>query len=302
MKIEEAWARLDDVTVGDALDLYKAHLAKKGTGLISYTETDRRLRLFFPDGDTILNRITATKAKALYEAFAVGRSVDYHRNTLAEARSFMRWCVDQQWIKSNPFESVKGFGKRNAGKSQLTGSEAHRFLFAALWMANGGDQGALGVAMLLTMALRQADVAKRRVRDVDLDGTVLRVEKGKTAKSNRPRKIPVALQSLLRALARGRSPLEPLFRTHRGGFHTKSWLRAAARRVCLEAGVPYVCPHGLKGTAGTLAIEAGALANEVADYLSHEKVSTTERHYVDASAISEAQQGRVLNVIQGGRK
>jgi integrase len=302
LAIEKNWSRLHEVKIGAALELYREHLERKGTGETSYTETIRRLRLFFGDDTKRVASLTATGAGKLYEAFAVNRSVDYHRNTLAEAKTFGRWCVDQGWIKASPLESVKGFGKRRAGKSQLTGDESHRFLFAALWRAESGDLGALGCAMLLTMALRQGDVVKRRVRDVDLGGAVLRVENGKTAKSNRPRKIPLVLQPLLRELAADRSPLEPLFLAEGGGFHTKSWLRSAARRVCVAAGVEYVCPHGLKGTAGTLAIEAGALADQVADYLSHEKLSTTERHYVDAGAVVDAQQGRTLAVIQGGKR
>jgi integrase len=308
---EQALARLEGTTVKKAMEAYRPYLERKGNAAVSVEQTMTKLGLFFPDHDQPLSKITPEKAAAYYVrtdedgqiigGFVVGRSVDYHRNTLAETKTFLRWCVAQKWLKTSPLEGVEGIGKRNAGKPQLTGDEAHRFLFAALWMAHGGDLGALGVAMLLSMALRQKDVSSRLVRDVDLGGSVLRVEKGKTAKSNRPRKVPLVLRSLLRGLTTGRSPLEPLFVTKKdGGFHTKSWLRSAAKRVAKVAGVQYVCPHGLKGTAGTLAIEAGALADHVVDFLSHTSMTTSGRHYIAPGALEEAQQQKALRVLQRG--
>jgi integrase len=314
-----SYERLRGTTFGGALEAYEKYLKEKGNKDVSIQETVRRLKLFFPEHGMKLPKLTQEKAEAIYRVFAartylVGPpkarrekpvSVDFHRNVLAQAKTFLRWCAAKGWMQGNPLELVKGIGRRRAGKPQLTGDEARAWWASALGLAAAGDEGALGCAMLLSMALRQGDVVNRLVRDLDLGGAQLRIEGGKTAKSNRPRRVPAELQPLLLKVAGNRPTLEPLFKVELDdgqlGFHTKSWLRAAARRVAKKAGVPYVCPHGLKGTAGTLAIEAGALADQVADYLSHEQKSTTERHYLASGAVEAQEQGRMLQVLKGGK-
>lgn len=301
--------RTRNVATEKAIDSYAQHLQDKGT--IGYAETIRRLRLFFEDhAQTAINRVTSERAADLYDAFRARKkrdgdpiSVDYHRATLINARSFARWCIKQGWISSNPFDGVEGVGRRNAGKEQHTGSEVQRFYQWCLERAETGDDAALGVLMALLMALRSSDLTRRLVRDVDLDCTVLRVWDGKTKKSNRPRKIPRVLQPLLRRLVEGRKAFEPLFKaTTEDGHHTHRWLQQAMVRFCEAAKVPYVCPHALKGTSGTLAAEMGELGDRIADHLSHEETGTTRRHYVEAGALEQAQADRALTVIVGGKK
>ena len=141
----------------------------------------RRMRLFFDTViDTQLARLTPERTAQLYVDFRVGRSVDYHRNTLGNAKGFLAWCVAQGWVQTNALAAVEGVGRRSVGKEQLTGDEARKLHDWCMWRARRGDEAAIGVLMLLLMALRQSDVTKRLVRDVDLDATVLRVSGGKT--------------------------------------------------------------------------------------------------------------------------
>lgn len=207
-------------------------------------------------------------------------------------------------MQENPLAGVKGIGRRNAGKQQHTGDETRKLYAFCLARAEAGDHAALGVLMALLMALRSADITRRLTRDVDLDATVLRVFDGKTHKSNRPRKIPEALQPMLRKLVAGRDPFKPLFWTPytESGHHTRCWLEEAMVRFCKAADVPYVCPHALKGTAATLLAQTGELADRIADHLSHEESSTTAKHYVAAGAIEQAQVTRAFAVIAGGRR
>jgi integrase len=145
--------------------------------------------------------VTPQRAQSFYDEFRVGRSVDYHRNTLAEARSFMRWCIKQGWTTVNAFENVEGVGRRKTGKRQLTGDEARKLYAWLMWKvsrrANESEirdsDAALACLLCLTLALRQKDVRQRLVRDVDLDATLLRISGGKTKASNRPRRVPTYL-------------------------------------------------------------------------------------------------------------
>lgn len=299
--------RLENVSMERAIDQYEKHLADT-----SRKETVRRLRLFFPDLGMLVGRITPERARAYYDKFRARKrpdgepiSVAYQRAALINARSLMAWAVEQRWIASNPFATVKGVGRRNAGKLQHTADESRKLGAYCISRAEVGDEAALGVLMAFSMALRSSDLTKRKVRDVDLDGTQLRVEDGKTEASNRPRRIPVELQPLVRRLVADRSPFEPLFPRRVKGqllHHTRRWLEEAMLRFCKAAGVPYVCPHALKGTAGNLLAAGGEAADKIMEHLSHAKLSTTTRHYISGGAMETAQAGRVFGVIAGGKR
>lgn len=315
--VEQAWGQLDERSIADALDSYDDHL-KGSNNDGSRKERMRRLRLFFSSAASMrLTRLHHTRAKELYAAFRVGRSVDYHRNTLGGARGFLEWCRKEGWVASNALTDVDGVGERTAGKEQHTGDEAQRFFRWCMWKAHRRGDGhqrrdsdaAIGVMLALTLGLRSGDVTKRLVRDVDLDGTVLRVgmttdrkRQGKTARSNRARRVPELLQPLLRQVVTGRGPLEPLFAAMDGGHHTRAWLLAAMKRFCRDADVPYVCVHALKGTAGNVLADEGDAADRIAAHLSHESSMTTTRHYVDGEAVEAARRGRGFAVIAGGKK
>lgn len=310
-RIEQRLERLNGCTVEQAIEGYREHLKAKDTGSISYNETIRRLRLFFPNGKALISTITPEAAKGFYDKFRLRRkangdpiSVAYHRAALINARSLFKWCVSEGYLSENPLRDVEGIGKRNAGKEQHTGDETRLLYAYCLDRADTGDKAALGVLMALLMALRSSDITRRVVRDVDLDGTVLKVTKGKTQRSNRPRRIPLVLQPMLRKLTEGRGPFEPLFKTPytKSGHHTQRWLQQALEKFCAAAGVPRVVPHALKGTAGSLLAETGELADRIADHLSHEETGTTRRHYVAAGALEEAQAERALKVIAGGKR
>jgi integrase len=158
--------------------------------------------------------------------------------------------------------------------------------------------------MQLAMALRSSDLTRRIVRDVDLDGTQLIIEDGKSDKSNEPRVIPEKLQPYVRQLVAGRSPMEPLFKTPhtKDGHHSHHWMWQAQERFCRLAGVPHFCPHSLKGVSGTVIAKRGAAGNIVMDHLSHEEDATTFRHYVDRGLVEGAQAEQAFRVIAGGRR
>lgn len=301
-------SRFSTTTIDQAITDYEAHLKESGT--IGYGETIRRLRLFFPSLTMPIGRVTADRARSYYERFRKREhrdkpiSVAYHRAALINARSLCKWAVARDLIGVNPFADVDGIGKKRRGKSQLTGDELRRLYAHCLARAEAGDASALGVLMALLMALRSGDLCRRVVRDLDLDGTVLRVEDGKTAKSNRPRHVPLILRPMLARLIEGREASEPLFPTPytESGHHTRRWLEEAMVRLCRAAGVRYVPPHALKGAAGTVLAETGELADRIADHLSHESSRTTERHYVAPGALDDAQLGRALTVIAGGKR
>jgi len=299
-----------NATVGRAIDEYSQHLQEKQT--IGYAETIRRLRLFFPDHDMMLSRVTAERGKKWYDTFRERKrhdgelvSVAYHRAVLINARSMLTWCVDEKhWLRDNPLAAVKGIGKRKSGKRKPTGNELQQW-YAYVWArVQRGDGAALAVMMQLAMALRSSDLTRRLVRDVDLGCTQLIVEDGKTEASNEPRVIPEKLRPYVQRLIDDRGSLEPLFKSDRteGGHHDGHWLWQAQERFCRLAKVPHFCPHALKGVSGTVLAKRGAAGDLVMDHLSHEDGATTFRHYVDRRVVESAQAEQAFKVIAGGKR
>src|SRR4051794_1911651 len=108
--------------------------------------------------------------------------------------------------------------------------------------------------------MRAGEVLSRCVRDVDADGRILWIDRGKSKNARRHLSVKAEpLRVRLAQLADGRPPEQPLFAL-RGVARASGAqsLRRAVQRVCLAASVPIVCPHSLRGLWATLSLEAGA--------------------------------------------
>ena len=198
--------------------------------------------------------LSPERAQALYRAETervsarTGRRLapDSHRLTLSRARALFRFAVAERITAHNPFDAVRPVGVRRAGKPQLRIDEARAWLGAALSAAAGGDALALAAALLLLLGLRSGEVLARTARDVDDDGQVLWVPRGKTRHARRRLLVPASVRGLLLALARGRAPDALLFGAcPDGGPRPRASMHKKVRALCDRAGVPRVCPHSL---------------------------------------------------------
>lgn len=303
--VRREFARSGDKTVQEGLDAYERYLLDdKGNKPGSVEDTLYRLGAFFPDGEVLLRDLNAKMCGGYYDALRtrksrLGRtfSVDSHRNILAEAKSFLRWCtVKKKWLVRNPLEEVEGVGKRKHGKTQLRVDEARRWLVKAVALADEGEAGAVAALLALVMGMRANEIVSRVVRDLDDDGKLLWIPDSKTEAGRRTLQVPELLRPLLTALAEGKSPEAKLF-----GHHWRDWVRKWVKRICEAAGVPKVTAHGMRGLHSTLAVENGVSAHVVAASLGHASSTTTIQSYVKAEAVSGAQQRRVMTVLEGGR-
>ena len=309
-------------TIHDALKDYERYMRdEKGNKENSIDQTGRKLRRFFDDLFVSLADLTPEMCDELYQRLRTSTrkpqrrsplpdgtvpqpatepkkiSVDYHRNALSEAKTFLRWCVKKKWIGANPLEDVEGVGKRNHGKEQLRIDEARKWIAKAVELADAGEDGAVAAMMTLLLGIRCSEVVSRVVRDLDDEGRLIWIPDSKTPKGKRTLEVPDELRPFLQELAEGKQPSDLLF-----GYHDRGWPRAWVQRICVEAGVPIVTAHGNRGLHGTLSIERGITPRAVADALGHESFQqTTARSYVKSDAVGRAKQRRVLTVLQGGR-
>jgi integrase len=237
--LKKVWQKTVDnpaLTVAKAMVAFLAHKREDQREEATIAGYTWALEAMFPDRETMLVSELARPEKclALYTKLRKGRAktrdgafaTDSHRNILVMSRSFVRWCAafPQRYLTRNGFEEIKGIGRRNRGKPKLTIDEARRFLSTAAVRANAGDQGAVAAMMTLLLGMRTSEVARRRVRDVDDDGRLLRImrqrqlgQRTKTDSSQRNIALPPFLQPYLQALIKGKRPTDWLWDPIRNG-------------------------------------------------------------------------------------
>lgn len=269
-------------TVTDAIDAYELqHLKRTRENKPgSVTTTLHRLHLFFaPFADEPIGHLTPARCAARYVeisayTFKAPRTgnplaASTHRNVLAEAKTFARWCIGQHWIKVSPLAAIQGVGKRKRGKAQLRIDEARRWLLVALdWASSADDtrrEGAVAAMLTLGIAERCGEIVNAVVRDVDDDGRLLWVPDAKTEAGKRVLELPAFLQADVKRLCRNKLPSAPLFGL--GGHRDRAYPRKWVQRICVAAGVPKVTAHGMRGLHATLAVRRGSTAHTVAAQL-----------------------------------
>lgn len=288
-------AAATDVLIDEALERFKEHIADTGIKEVTVYTTMRRLKTLVGPHADVVRRLTPSKAQKLYDRMRRdGYSVDYHRNSLSAAKRFGAWLVDERLAKRNPFAEVDGVGKRRRGKDQLTTDESRQFY--GFCLARLPDERALAAMVALVFGPRASEVIGIQARHLDDDGRLLRIFGSKTSGAVRPVAIPDEMRQHLLDRAEDLEPADLLFE------RSRYWLHYWVTKLCRLAGVPRVCPQGLRGTHATLATEAGATGDLVMRQLGHTSTEVARRHYT-AGGTAEAAQARVaLRVLSGGRR
>lgn len=277
------------VSVSKALDIYRDYQVAKGNKPRSISTTQMRLRSLFPDPDECLVDLNVARCQRLYDEFAARTSVDTHRNTRNEGATFLRWAVKRGYLLSNPLEQVEGVGRRKRGKPQLRIDEARAYYSVGYAMAEAGVRGALAALMPLALGMRSGEILGLKARDVDDGGRVLwvaadDVDEVKTELGRRTLVVSDDLAVLLEAAAEEGGHLFPT--------SEHQWLNREVAKVCYRARVPRVCPHGLRGTHSSLAVEFGSSSLQVASALGHTPEVNRE-HYTKSDASAAAASRRV---------
>jgi integrase len=201
---------------------------------------------------------------------------------------------------------VQGEGKRNHGKAQLRVDESRKWITTALELAPT-EPGAVAALCALLLGMRASEIISRVARDLDDEGRLLWIPDAKTEAGKRTLEVPAVLRPhLVRLAAEAVARVEAAKRD--GGVeppllfgrHWRDWVRAWSRDICERAGVPLVPAHGLRGTASTVATEAGAVGHLIAAHLGHASEQTTAESYVAKGAGEKAARRRGWSVLDGG--
>ncbi len=284
--IEGRQAQLD-FTVGGLVDAYLGHLRDMEQAESTVKGAAVKLRcLVEPIQDRLLTSITEHTAKQRYQAIVPKYSAASHRTSLKYVRMMWRWANDQGIVK---------------GKPQLTTDEARRLLDCCLDHVD--DDGAVAVLLALLLALRSSEITRRIVRDVDDDGRRLLVKKAKTRAGTRAPEIPEVLRPAILARTTGRGADALLLPyVARRSKSSAQWLAEQVRAYCDLAGVPRVCPHGLRGTMASIAYAAGGIPHLVSAALGHASTAVTEAHYAQRDSVLKGEQDRRLQNLGMSKK
>ena len=299
-------------SVSDAIDEFVDDQKARGLRAESWPTTRRRLRALLGVLDSssggLIIALTPARAERLFKEYRArptrfGRppSVDTYRNALAEAGTFGRWCIEQGWLKANPFEAIKAKGKRKRGQPQLRVTESRALVAACLALAGQGDHAATAVAATFLLGVRASELTGRQIRDLDDGARLLWIPSTKTEAGRRQIEVPEILREPLLATAKGRKPTESLFRNETGGPANRHWLHYHTERIRKAAKLPKVTPHGLRGTHYTIARAAGATGSLVAAALGHAGTAVGDNHYADQASLAAVTRDQVLRVVRGGK-
>lgn len=278
-------------TVAQALDEYlKATVSAKDNSNVTKRHSLRGI-LRLPAEDRLLVSLTVPMAQKLYRQRTEEIAVASHHNELGYARHFIKWCVEQGWLRLNPFMEVRPTGKPNRGKPKLRINES-RLLYQTLIADESLQATAVLTAFLL--AMRASEVVERKVSELDDDGRLFWITNGKSRAAEREIEIPEVLRQRLLVHTQGLGPNDYIF-----GSMTRQTLYKATVRLCAKAGVSKITPHGLRGSAATQRVRDGRGIRDVAEYVGHaDEGRTLRQHYLGGGA-EESARGRQLVELLG---
>lgn len=322
------------VTIEEGLAAFEVRLRTKGRSTGTIRTMFFRLRNFFPL-DTQRTPVSALDRAHCEQLFRemkgrpdrrpghVGQlpAPDTVLNTLAVARQFLSFCVEQKWARNNPLGAAREPGRfrpedagdRNPGgkgMKQLNFDHLAPWEAKAFELAEDGDEGAAAGLIALKLGLRAAKIVSRQAKHVDLGGAILHVPREGPARTKRAPELLLIedprLAAVLASLALDKGPEDWLFpgeRTRVTGHRDRNWVTAEIRRVCRLAGVPEdTHAHGMRGASASLDHLDGKTLAAIQERLAHRQGSSvTEGSYLTAEAISRRRQRRLMQLIRGDK-
>jgi integrase len=205
-------------------------------------------------------------------------SVSTRRQRLAALRSFLRWAdlMDRWTGRLDQSLYVLRLPAKAIGnpRGALTSEAAARLMRVA---RAKGDEAL--IAVMLGGGLRISEVAGLDVRDFRQEDQLayLWIRDGKGGRS---RAVPVLpdLAALVEGQVSGRRPDMPMFMTRRGrrGRLEVPGIRERVQRLAKVAGLPYLCPHMLRHTAGMRCLAIQGNVQAVSAILGHRDIRTTQ--------------------------
>ncbi|MFJ4160247.1 tyrosine-type recombinase/integrase [Microbacterium testaceum] len=301
-------AQVAALTVGDAVTAWLASKKRpKGSSMARYKEAMENYVLPRWQG-TLLTAVKRQDIDAWISALMDGSAprrddMRAHKSGLSPAsvqavygrlNSALVFAVGQGWIRKNPATGVEIPKVKGEPVVFLTHAELEALISAT--REHGSASDAALVAVLGNVGIRPGEAAALTVDDVKLTARRIEISKTVTIDENRhpivgdsPKTyagirdvpIPPHLLADLESLTKHKQPRAPLFTSKNGeALNLSNWRNRVWSKVTDAAGVPEgLTPKGLRHTAASLAIGAGADVLVVQRMLGHATATETLNTY-----------------------
>ena len=269
------------LTVAEVLQEWNSERVRSGRYKpLTLREQDARLRSFLADvlvrpideiSDERAGQVYVEAAQRPCQKSGKPPAAASQRLYLKLCRAVFAWAMACGHCRSNPFANIKPFSSSLPSKPLPQVDDARRFLEVAIAHYEQTNEAlAIGAATALLLGLRTGEVLTCKVQDLEADGQVLCVARGRQTKDRRRLEVPWVLRPYLQALIPGRTSEEPLFgRSRQGGARSRQFLHTLVRRLCQKAHVPPLCIDRLRGLFASLGQRSAAVPHAVAASLGH---------------------------------
>ncbi|MFE3447058.1 tyrosine-type recombinase/integrase [Nocardia sp. NPDC059180] len=193
----------------------------------------------------------------------------------------LRFAVKSKRLASNPAEDIEL-------PSMMAGERPYLTHLQVLQVAMAAGRFRPLVLTLAYTGIRFGEATALRVMDVDLEARRIRVARSATyvrgagtiltdTKNHTARAVPIPeiLAKELANLMKGRRLDALVFPSRKGGYLESTEFRWVFDQAVEAAGLSPVAPHGLRHTAASLAISAGANIKVVQRMLGHKTATLT---------------------------
>jgi integrase/recombinase XerC len=295
---EEAYrefARYLDTERGRSQHTQRAYLADV-QALLSFAARSSAARSLTARGGSVLDRVTLPLLRSwLASMTRAGRSRATVARRAASARAFCAWATRTGRMAHDPALRLSAPRRDRTLPEVLTKEQAARLMDVAQQAASDADPLSLrdlaAIELLYASGIRVGELVGLDVGDVDLGRRVVRVL-GKGAKE---RVVPFGLPAgrAVQVWLRGGRPRlvtevsgSALLLGRRGRRADQRQIRSAVRAVAglcetvgpaAGSGAPVsIGPHGLRHSAATHLLDAGADLRAVQELLGHATLATTQ--------------------------
>ncbi len=233
----------------------------------------------------------------IYHLKGSGRAPSSIRRKLSALKSYFGFLQAEALIDSDPSELLEGPKTGRRLPTALSQAEVELLLAAPQGQRPLAVRDRAILELMYATGLRISELVKLRVRDLDLEEGLVRVE----GKGSKERIVPVG-RAALTALRAYRDSARPelgaggnrlgagvLFLGRRGRPLTRKGAWDIVRRQVAAAGIrKHVTPHTLRHSFATHLLEGGADIAAVQEMLGHADISTTQIYtHLDRSYLAE---------------
>ncbi|MEE9294947.1 MAG: tyrosine recombinase XerC [Phycisphaerae bacterium] len=235
----------------------------------------------------LTQKLVAVTAEDVKSLLAFLGQQNYSKSTiarkLATLRSFYKFCVRRDYVKSNPLISIRMPKQEKRLPKFLNVEEVEKLLRTPDRTTLLGTRDHAMLEVMYSTGIRVSELVALNVDDVDFSVQVVRVH-GKGKKQRNTPIGPTALSAITRYMEfRRADPRSATFdqqalfvNKHGQRLSTRSVRRKLDKYLAVAGLDPSISPHTLRHSFATHMLDKGADLRSVQELLGHQSISTTQ--------------------------